>query len=77
MHCLHREIILSKIYEHTGWISDFKWELNLEEFRAGAVKDLQTFVKAEEYTEENWVQVIGSDRQKVSKNYSLQRIWMK
>ena len=34
-----------------------KWELNLEEFRAGAVKDLQTFVKAEEYTEENWVQV--------------------
>ena len=34
-----------------------KWELNLEEFRAGAVKDLQTFVTAEEYTEENWVQV--------------------
>ena len=34
-----------------------KWELNLEEFRAGAVKDLQTFVTAEEYTEENWAQV--------------------
>lgn len=34
-----------------------KWELNIEEFRAGAVKDLQTFVTAEEYTEENWALV--------------------
>lgn len=33
------------------------WELTLEDFRSGAIGDLQTFVKAEDYTEENWALV--------------------
>ena len=49
-----------------------KWELNLEEFRAGAVQDLQTFVKAEEYTEENWAEVSALISQGVEKLQAAQ-----
>lgn len=31
-----------------------QWQLTLEDFRSGAIGDLQTFVKEEDYTPENW-----------------------
>lgn len=33
------------------------WQMTLEELRLGATSELQTFVSAEDYTEENWVLV--------------------
>lgn len=31
-----------------------EWEMSVEEFRLGATSELQTFVTADQYTEENW-----------------------
>ncbi len=36
-----------------------EWEMSLEEFRLGVTTELQTLVSSENYTEENWSQVVA------------------
>lgn len=46
------------IHDYLGYQSGypiFSWQLTLEDFRNGAVTELQTFVQPEDYEEEKWV----------------------
>lgn len=48
------------IRDYMGIQSGFpilNWQLSLEDFRTGAITDLETFVSQEDYTEENWSKV--------------------
>ena len=48
------------IRDYLGFQSGFpilSWQMSLADFRTGAISELQTFGKEEDYSEENWAQV--------------------
>lgn len=48
------------IHDYLGFQNGYPilcWQLTLDDFKTGAVTELETFVKEEEYTPENWITV--------------------